>query len=58
MDDRRLRAMIQHLYYELEQVRYAIWSLEAVASGKPRRGRPPKGKPKVPREPEKRGPRA
>jgi hypothetical protein len=36
--------MIEQLRGELDVVRYTIWVLEGVASGKPRRGRPPKGK--------------
>ena len=28
--------------HDLKEIRYAIWALESVAIGKPRRGRPPK----------------
>ena len=33
--------MINHLRQELREVVHAIWALEAVARGKPMRGRPP-----------------
>jgi hypothetical protein len=34
--------MIEQLRRELQEISYALWSLEALARGKPRRGRPPK----------------
>jgi hypothetical protein len=37
-----LRKMIEQLRRELQEISYALWSLEALARGKPRRGRPPK----------------
>ena len=42
VDERTLRAIIDQLRRELEEVRYALWALESVAAGRPRRGRPPK----------------
>jgi len=37
-----LRKIIGQLRRELQEISYALWSLEALARGKPRRGRPPK----------------
>jgi len=37
-----LNKMIEQLRKELGEMQYAIHALEALASGKPRRGRPPK----------------
>jgi len=37
-----LYKMIEQLRKELVEMQYAIHALEALASGKPRRGRPPK----------------
>jgi hypothetical protein len=37
-----IRKMIDQLRKELVEIQYAIHALEALASGKPRRGRPPK----------------
>ena len=42
MEEALLRRMIQALRQDLKEISYAIWALESVATGKPRRGRPPK----------------
>ena len=41
VDEELLRKTIKHLRQELREVVHAIWALEAVARGKPVRGRPP-----------------
>ena len=41
MDQALLKKMINHLRQELREVVHAIWALQAVARGKPVRGRPP-----------------
>jgi hypothetical protein len=55
VDEKTLRKMIEQLHRELREIRYALWALESVAAGKPRRGRPPKTEPSAPRK--KRGDR-
>ena len=42
LDQATLRKLIEQLRQEQQEITYALWALEAVASGKPRRGRPPK----------------
>lgn len=42
MEQNALHKMIEQLRKELVEMQYAIHALEALASGKPRRGRPPK----------------
>ncbi len=42
MEQTALHTMIEQLRKELVEMQYAIHALEALASGKPRRGRPPK----------------
>lgn len=37
-----IRKMIDQLQKEMVEIQYAIQALEALAAGKPRRGRPPK----------------
>jgi hypothetical protein len=41
VDQALVKKMINYLRQELREVVHAIWALEAVARGKPVRGRPP-----------------
>ena len=53
MESAALRKMIDQLRQEWREINYAIHALEALAAGKPRRGRPPK----LTLEPAEKGPR-
>ena len=57
MEETLLRRAIQGLQHDLKEIRYAIWALESVASGKPRRGRPPKFVAEFPSAPARSKPR-
>ena len=48
MKEDKLRKIIDELQQELREIAYAIRTLESVASGKGRRGRPPKWMAKLP----------